>query len=525
VLACLGVCNISTAQEWKRLTDKVKDVKGKVDSNNPVTNLSNKVDEVKNQGDSNNPVNGNSTSSTESTAGDENRSSGILSGGIEDFLQEKYSLIKASETNLNLYTLKEGDCDPQKHNAGAKKLDYANTVAKLKSEGKLLSTDRKYGEVMKYGSEYLDIYKEVIKPYVNKTIEEAYSNKKFNQNQAIEMAHNAQLVAEAAMLILYDNADAKQLKADADKALNDIGGEYYSKLYVSDFHKNNVGKILFSTRPIIPGNEDPSQFVTSVSGTDKVYAIAYFNARIKDLDDMISYKISIDGNENTTPQFTPNTSDLEHSYYLVEIIPDPKVAVHQFDPVEFGKVLSTLSPRKHVMDFGFVFGYGENSASGTLNLEWSNADGAAILANSEMALKNAKDNKAKNMQLPDYFYKPSKSFSDPNLTIEKIKAAIMADGDYAENIKQISKIVIGDKYFESGSDWNINKNELGIPTHKSCNRAIYILFTGKDGWCYFSDEIVFRKDYSGAGTYENTRLVGFKSGTYTRIACENVGKK
>ena len=100
------------------------------------------------------------------------------------------------------------------------------------------------------------------------------------------------------------------------------------------------------------------------------------------------------------------------------------------------------------------------------------------MANSETALKNAKDNKARNMKLPDDFSKPSKSFSDPDLTIEKIKAAIMGNADYSENIKQINKVIIGDKIFESGNDWWISKNELDIPKYKDCNRYIYILFTG-----------------------------------------------
>jgi hypothetical protein len=507
----LSLCNNSQAQDWKKFANKAKD----------------KVkEEVKSEAAESSSSNSNSDQSDSKESDDSgNSGSGVFSGGIEDFLQEKYSTIKANETNLSIYTLERGECDPKKHNAGAKKLDYAATVAKLKADGKLLSTDHRYTDVMKYGKEYADIFNSVLKPLVNKTIEDAYAVKAGNQNQAIEYAHNAQLIAEAASLILYDNADAKQLKEDADKALNAIGGEYYSKLYVSDFHKNNVGKIFFSTKPIIPGKEDPSQFITSASGTDKIYAIVYFNAKIKDLGDQISYDIIIDGNNNNTPQFNPNQSDLEHSYYLVEIIPDANVAVHQFDPVQFGKVLSSLSPRKHVMNFDFIFGYGEKVATGTLNLDWSNADGAAILANSETALKNAKDNKARNMQLPEEFSKPSKAFTDPDLTVEKIKAAIMENADYSENIKQITKVVIGDKFNESQGDWVLFKNELGIPTHKECNRTIYIIFTGKDGWCYFSDVIVFRKDYGGAGTYENTRLASFSSSTYyTRIACENIKK-
>lgn len=523
---CIGLSNPSVGQVWKKLSDKVKkDVQEQVESKTQVGKITDKVNDVKGQLDSNLPAGTLPAGASSAATDGEGQEGSTISGGVEGFLQAKYSLIKSSESNLSLYTLKGGDCDPVKHNAGAKKLDYANAVARLKSEGKLLTTDRRYGEVMNYGKEYLSVFNEVIKPFVNKTIEEAYTVKQANQNQAIASARNAQLAAEAASLILFDNGDAKQLLADADKALNDIGGAYYSKLFVSDFHKKNVGKIFFSTRPIVPGKEDPAQFVTSASGTDKIYAIAYFNAKIKDLGNMVNYVINIDGNDNHTPQFTPNESDLEHSYYLIEVVPDPKVAVHQFDPVQFGKVLSSLSPRRHTMNFDFVFGYGEKAASGKLNLEWSNANGAAILANSEEALKNAKDNRARNMALPECFSKPSRSFNDPDLTLEKIKAAILANGDYAENIKQINKIVIGDKLFESAGDWVVRKNELGIPTHKESNREIYILFTGKDGWCYFSDVIIFRKDYSGAGTYEDTRLQGFESGLYTRIACENVRKK
>lgn len=526
LLLFVGLCNVSSAQGWGILKDKLKDAaKSKVESATPVGKITDKVNEVKGAVDSTVPVESLLNKDSESTPTSGNQEKGLLSGSIEDFLQAKYQVIKASESNLNLYTLKQGDCDPLKHNEGAKKLDYANAVARLKTDGKMLMTDRRYSEVMNYGKSYLAVYTEVIKPQVNKTIEDAYTAKAGNKNLAIGTARKAQLMAEAAALILFDNEDAKQLLADADKALNDIGGEYYSKLYVSDFHKKNVGKILFSTRPIIPGKEDPSQFVTTVSGTDKVYAIAYFNGKIKDLGEVISYKINIDGNSNQTEQFNPNESDLEHSYYSVEVIPDPKVAVHQFDAVQFARVLSTLSPRRHVMDFELVFGFGQYSVSGKLNLDWSNANGDAILANSETALKNAKDNKARNMKLPEYFFKPSKSFTDPDLTPQKIKAAILANGDYSDNIKQIKKIVIGDKRFESLGDWIIRKNDLGIPTHKECNREIYILFEGKDGWCYFSDRIEFRKDYSGAGSYGETRLVGFDSELYTKIACENVSKK
>lgn len=546
LLLCMGICHVSSAQGWGafkdklkeaakskiesttpvgKITDKVNEVKNAVDSNNPVDKLSDKVNEVKGAVDSKNPGNNilNKASEMTSTGGAQDKA--VFSGSIEDYLQEKYQTIKASESNLNLYTLKDGDCDPLKHNEGAKKLDYANAVSRLKSEGKALMTDRRYSEVMSYGKNYLPVYNEVIKPQVNKTIEEAYAAKNGNKNLAVATARRAQLMAEAAALILYDNQDAKQLQEDASKALKDLGGEYFGNLYVSDFHKKNVGKILFSTRPIIPGKEDPSQFVTSVSGTDKVYAIAYFNGKIKDLGELVSYKINIDGNSHQTEQFNPNTSDLEHSYYSVEVIPDPKVAVHQFDAVQFARVLSTLSPRRHTMEFELVFGFGQYSVSGKLNLDWSNANGDAILANSETALKNAKDNKARHMTLPEVFSKPSKSFTDPELTADKIKAAILANGDYAENIKQIKKVIIGDKRFESNGDWIIRKNDLGIPTHKECNRDIYILFEGKDGWCYFSDQIIFRKDYSGAGTYEETRLVGFDSELYTKIACENLGKK
>jgi hypothetical protein len=53
------------------------------------------------------------------------------------------------------------------------------------------------------------MYSQRSQPYVNKTIEDAYSIKKSNQTVLSKPLRKAQLVAEAAALILYDNADCQ----------------------------------------------------------------------------------------------------------------------------------------------------------------------------------------------------------------------------------------------------------------------------------------------------------------------------
>jgi hypothetical protein len=500
---------ISNAQTLKGLVNKAKDkVKNAGNKEVPVNNSSN-ISSGNSSGNNSQNISSSSTST-------EN----IVAGGIEEFLQEKYILINSNDDDMDIYSLDRGTISPETHLGGAKKLDYAATVAKLKSEGKLLVTDRKYTEVMNYGKKYEEVFQGTLKGIVNNKIEEAYQKKKYNEKEAIEMAKDAFNLAEAASLILYENQEAQQLKADAEKTLNDLGGNYFKNLYTSDFHKKNAGKILFSKTPIVIGKEDPNQFVTTITGTDKLYAVAYLNAKIKDLGQSSTYDLEIDGNNAYLTPFSHNQADLELSYYLIEIIPDPKVALHSYDPLAFGPVLGDLSPRKHTMNLGFVFGYGEKAAIGTLSLDWSNADGAAIKANNELAAKNAQDNWARNLTLPEHFSKPSKSFGDPELSVEKIKAAIMANSEYSQNIKQITKIVIGEKYNESDGDWILFKNDVGIPTHKASNRGIFIIFTGKDGWCYYSKDISFKRSYEGAGTYSKAKLFDADSDQYTKIGCE-----
>lgn len=67
------------------------------------------------------------------------------------------------------------------------------------------------------------------------------------------------------------------------KKLSDAMAANYGKNMTGDFHKNNVGKILFSEKPIIIGNENPSQFSKIITldehtdGVNKSLFFAYYD--------------------------------------------------------------------------------------------------------------------------------------------------------------------------------------------------------------------------------------------------------
>lgn len=70
-----------------------------------------------------------------------------------------------------------------------------------------------------------------------------------------------------------------------------------------------------------------------------------------------------------------------------------------------------------------------------------------------------------------------------------------------------------------GNDYNINKNELDIPTIKVTNKPVWLAFK-EDGKCYFTKKY-FTRDYEGGGKYGQLELAA-STASVTPIACENI---
>jgi hypothetical protein len=79
--------------------------------------------------------------------------------------------------------------------------------------------------------------------------------------------------------------------------LEDIKAKFYKyldeKVYVSDVHKKNVGKVLLSNKPIIPGKEKEGDFKTEFTENEVIYGIVYYNGLVEATCD---YAMYIEGN-------------------------------------------------------------------------------------------------------------------------------------------------------------------------------------------------------------------------------------
>lgn len=405
--------------------------------------------------------------------------------------------------------------DMDEYIADAKELDYPATLKKLKEKGVSTADADQYNRAVNFGEKYKTYWDEDLKSTINNKIEEAYKNRKDNESEAIGSIKDAQKLAEAAFLILPDNADVISLKADADKSFNEIAGAYSSKVFTSDFHKNNAGKILFSKTPIVVGKEDPNQFTTKFTAADNIYAIIYFNGILNDLQSTsgAAYELLIDGSTNKYINFGHNPEDMKNSWYPVEIMPAVDKAYHSIDCKEFAKVLTDLSPRTHTIKFTYSGNY-TKLAEGEFTIDLAGMDAAKITANAEKASTNAQDNWDRNKVLPDVFKKNGLKYADPELNETVLRSILMNEW---QDCAQILKIVYSAD--NTSNEWDLNKNDVGIPTSKTTHNTFAVIYKGKDGWCYYVTWVSMRKEYEGAGKYGSVRF--YLEPEHSRIDCKN----
>jgi hypothetical protein len=465
--------------------------------------------------------------------------SSSLKGNTQDyntFFVEKYNLldeiIKSFRGNTpNIQEVKDKSI----------KLDYPNTVSMLKSKGKKgISNVMMYEQFMSFGEKFAlspgDVNRGVrFDKDILKMADDIFSqaSKKKNEKlvpEAVKLLKSGKLHTEMLLAIAPEHPQAKTLDSDFQRLLNETAKEYEAytnKLFTSEFHKQNVGKILFSKQPIVVGKETANQFVNSFDGKDKIYAIAYLEGSIEDMGNLKTYNYSdkngnysmhLDGQQNNIGiTFLPEVK--EKAYLLIEIVPDPNQAFSPTDAQEWYKKLSNLSPKKHTLKLWLWAGKTQIAESQEITLDWSNVDNNALKANAEAATKKAEDNYAKVRSLPKRFSEPVEKYKDPQLSHANLTKLFMAQ---EKNCAQVLKVhtVIWEKY-NGGADWEVKTNDIDIPTIKAVNGAVGIIFKGKDGACYFVDRLYYFQKYLGGGKYAPV-VLGSDYTKPQKIACEKV---
>ncbi|MCD4795389.1 MAG: hypothetical protein K8R54_19310 [Bacteroidales bacterium] len=530
IVALFAFSYVSNAQNWKDLKKKAKDKSSKIikdtkndTGKNTSSDSDNSSKTTNSSGTDNSTSSGNissSSSSVNTNNQDENQTDDVVSDtDYPNYIRKKSNLTthlilsSSAKSSRPFWT----DYYTDEYYKNAKDMNYVKVYPKIKEKGKADASGYHYEIVLKFKKEYQTFFDGYIATELNQIIEEAYKVKDFNKKQSLDHLKRAVKVMDAVMLNIPDYQSVKDLKTDIDKSITDIGGDYFKKVFTSDFHKQNAGKILFSNKPIVAGKEDPAQFKTEFTINENIYAIAYLDGTITDItgnDPKGRYVLNIDNSTNKYINFGHNPQDMQMSYYPIEIIPAVDIAIHGLDCIEFAKALTSLSPRNHTIKLSLGYGFSQVMAEGEFKIDLAGMDAVKLKADSETASNNAQNNYAKNTKLPEDFLKVTQKFSDPKLSQAAMKIILKKNWT---NCAQLMKVIVMGN--GTAEDWMIYKNSIDIPKYKSTRINVGAIYKGKDGWCYYVTDITFTSDYLGGGKYSAVKLYGTEK--HVKIDCKN----
>jgi len=394
----------------------------------------------------------------------------------------------------------------------AKKLDYPNTYKTLVQKGNPGSgssgkdysywykTLRSFQENGQYKS---DNFLQTSIEHADRAYNTAYEAKgKNQQGTAVKYMKEAKQYMEVLILLLPNNPQVQKANKYISAGYEEVYINHMKDVITSDFHEQNVGKVLFSKEPIIIGKEKPEQFVTEFGSSDKVYAVAYFDAKIIEL---AYYK----GTAGFRFQVNDSWKEFEYhiypeyyekAYTLIEIMPDPNKSMHISNAMDWFGVLGSLSPREHtITNLEFKVSDRTLATCGNITLKWTGANSQKLKANAELAVKNAEENYSKKRPLPEQFSREVEHFKDPRMNHANIRKLFMAREKNCASIFRVHTDVREDK--NGGDDWEIVTNDYDLPLGKRVNGLISVTFKGKDGHCYYSEYLILHQKYLGGGRY------------------------
>lgn len=165
----------------------------------------------------------------------------------------------------------------------------------------------------------------------------------------------AGLAARAAIYLPTDAAIAK-ISADMEKAREGIRTQLEAKYATTALHKENLGKILFSKRPIVPGKEKPTDFQTAFQPGDTIYGVVYHIAPMHDLAGFgvgtsvqMSVTLKIDDAEPVieTWYLDAKSPQAELAALTFELVPDAKATKQPGFAARILNTLAQISAEKH----------------------------------------------------------------------------------------------------------------------------------------------------------------------------------
>jgi hypothetical protein len=336
-----------------------------------------------------------------------------------------------------------------------------------------------------------------------------------NAQEKTAILENARKECEAVLILSPNNTAFKQKLEEINKLLGAADAEA-SKFYTSDFHKENLNKIVWSTKPLTIGKEKEmsgnikQQFKTG----EHIFGTVYLGVLAKDAmgaNTNLRVRIRVDGG---TAIWGGDLSYIElplaaqgKSWFQFALIPDaqwlkdnyaPYLAEENWTLSYFLNELVRSGEVSHTITCELIFPTNkidDIKSSFSLDLGAGAADIKAMAAKLSAELMASRTLPKAGMN---------------NAALEQQMVAAANNLGWNDHFQ---KAII------TSSAWNVHKNDLtGAILYRWLGAVCTI--KGTDGKCFYQ-EFSFKQEYSGGGNYSNT--VKFNSyGGKKEIGCDKL---
>ncbi|MBL7700842.1 MAG: hypothetical protein JNM14_01210 [Ferruginibacter sp.] len=337
-----------------------------------------------------------------------------------------------------------------------------------------------------------------------------------NPQEKMDLLEQVKYDCEAVLILSPGNTAFKQKLDDVNKLMGSAVSEA-AKFFTSDFHKQHLNSIVWSTKPLVIGkeNEMSSSIKTAFKTGDYIYGTAYLGVNAKDAmgsNTNLRVRISIDGG---TAIWGGDLSYIEvpvavqnKSYIQFALLPDaqwlkdnyaPYLAEENWTISYFMDELARSGDISHEITCELIF---PGSKIDDFESKFSYDLGGGSGAVKTLATKL-------HSELMDSRQLPKAGMSNPALESQMLAVMQKLPG-WSE---KFNKAII------TSSNWTIKKNDLtGVILYR------YISVTGTcknvDGIC-FTQEFTFRQDYTGGGNYESAPKYNSYGGK-REIGCDKI---
>ncbi|HJQ25119.1 MAG TPA: hypothetical protein VKA60_14470 [Blastocatellia bacterium] len=418
-----------------------------------------------------------------------------------------------------IYTQTKGDAE--RYFEKCKALNYGETIKQVKdalAKHPGLRTDGDISDhveqlLTKFPKEYDEFVRGFLIGEINAAIEKAYVEKKKGSGAigaATEAANIALTLANGVLLAFPDHPQALRIRKDAEAIVGAVERDLGGKVYAGAFHKQNAGKVVYSRKPLVAGQEDAAAVAKAFSLADAVYAMAYFKGTIAEMADgahagetEMQMTVFLDGNEMTSFNY-PMTRPMEQWTFMpIEVLPALETAKECEGSSRYARLLAECSPRNHTLGFrvsAIFMSYRHDLAEGEFEIDCSSGQekmAERAVAYHKIALKNV------------FMPKPAKV--EPALERAMVEATRGMLTDQGKPGVPVRAVI-------TEREWTLYRHPIsGIITRRAINGAVAV--KRDDGTCYFYGMTFSEQNNGGWG-----RLHWSSTDNGTEMDCGNVTK-